>query len=84
MKDLIPAGATWRKSSYSSGADSECVEVASAWRKSTHSGSTDNSCVEVAEAERLVAVRDSKHPDGSILLFDQPQWRALLSAISPD
>ena len=38
----------WFKSSYSSGAGGECVEVAMTWRKSTYSGGAGGECVEVA------------------------------------
>ena len=39
---------SWRKSSHSSGAGGECVEVALAWHKSSHSTGTGGNCVEVA------------------------------------
>lgn len=39
---------TWFKSSYSSGQDGDCVEVALSWRKSSHSGSSGDDCIEVA------------------------------------
>ncbi|MEU9103718.1 DUF397 domain-containing protein [Streptomyces xanthophaeus] len=34
------------------------------WRKSSYSGGTGGDCVEVAAQPHLVAVRDSKRPDG--------------------
>ena len=37
---------TWRKSTYSGGNGSDCVEVGT-WRKSTYSGSNGSDCVEV-------------------------------------
>jgi hypothetical protein len=42
--------ATWRKSSYSGGNGSACVEVAHipGWRKSSYSGGSGSNCVEVA------------------------------------
>ena len=51
------------------------------WRKSSHSGANEDSCVEVARADRLVAVRDSKNPSGSVLAFDRSEWRSLLTGI---
>jgi hypothetical protein len=45
------------------------------WRKSTYSGNTGN-CVEVAIAGRVVAVRDSKDPSGSRLVFAPHEWQA--------
>jgi uncharacterized protein DUF397 len=52
-------------------------DLASAqWRKSTHSGSGGGECVEVAALSSIVAVRDSKNPDGFTLTFDAACWRA--------
>ncbi|WP_406367038.1 DUF397 domain-containing protein [Streptomyces sp. NBC_01546] len=36
------------------------------WRKSSYSGNTGGECVEVAAQPCLVAVRDSKNPDGPV------------------
>ncbi|MDX3537854.1 DUF397 domain-containing protein [Streptomyces sp. MB09-01] len=58
----------WRKSSYSGSSGGDCVECAplgtAAWRKASYSGGTAGDCVEVAAQPCLVAVRDSKNPDG--------------------
>ncbi|WP_328925869.1 DUF397 domain-containing protein [Streptomyces sp. NBC_00190] len=58
----------WRKSSYSGSSGGDCVECAplgtAAWRKASYSGSNGGECVEVAAQPCLVAVRDSKNPDG--------------------
>ena len=67
----------WRKSSYSNGATG-CVEVG--WRKSSYSGATAG-CVEIAPMRSRIAVRDSKHPTGPTLAFDQPRWRAFLASV---
>ncbi|KPI33930.1 protein of unknown function DUF397 [Actinobacteria bacterium OV450] len=60
--------ALWRKSSYSGSNGGECVECAplgaAAWRKASFSGGTGGDCVEVATQPCLVAVRDSKDPEG--------------------
>ncbi len=46
------------------------------WRKSSYSGQSGN-CVEVARnLPGLVAVRDSKEPDGAKLVVSQQTWRA--------
>jgi hypothetical protein len=37
----------WRKSSFSGGEDSGCVELGIRWRKSSFSGGDNNDCVEV-------------------------------------
>ncbi|MEV6688826.1 DUF397 domain-containing protein [Streptomyces sp. NPDC051130] len=61
-------GTSWRKSSYSGTTGGDCVECAplggAAWRKSSYSSDTGGECVEVAAQPCVVAVRDSKNPDG--------------------
>ena len=39
------------------------------WRKATYSSGNGGNCIEVATADRTVAVRDSKNPDGPRLAF---------------
>ncbi|MFI0448063.1 DUF397 domain-containing protein [Actinomadura sp. 6N118] len=53
-----------------------------AWRKSTHSGSNAAECVELAEAAGAgtVAVRDSKDPDGPILLLTRAALRTAVNS----
>jgi hypothetical protein len=53
------------------------------WRKSSHSGSQGTNCVEVAAVHqrRLIALRDSKNPDGPVLAFNSSEWSILLGAI---
>jgi hypothetical protein len=79
------AFAAWRKSSRSgSGTMGDCIEVAAGWRKSSRSGSGQGQCVEAAavrSADRVVAMRDSKNPDGAVLCFSAPDWTAFLSRI---
>jgi hypothetical protein len=69
---------TWRKSSFSGGGNSDCVELA--WRKSSFSGEGQSNCVEVAPADGAVLVRDSKNVTGPVLAFPVVQWRAFLNA----
>jgi hypothetical protein len=52
------------------------------WRKSSYSGGNGGQCVEVAtNLPGLVAVRDSKHPDGPKLIFTPDEWAAFLSGM---
>jgi hypothetical protein len=48
------------------------------WRKSVRSGANYDNCVEVAFLSGGVAVRDSKQPDGPVLLFTQQEWDAFV------
>jgi Domain of unknown function (DUF397) len=46
------------------------------WRKSRRSGSNGGNCVEVARDLRsIVAVRDSKDPDGPSLVVSPAAWQ---------
>jgi Domain of unknown function (DUF397) len=79
-------GAMWRKSSYSSANGGACVEVAdltgSNWRKSSHSSANGGNCVEVAAGgPGVVAVRDSKDPDGPALIFSPADWSAFIASL---
>ncbi|WP_030673417.1 DUF397 domain-containing protein [Streptomyces cellulosae] len=52
--------AVWRKSSYSDGGGTNCVEVAPGY-------------------PHLVPVRDSKVPDGQVLVFGTTAWATFLT-----
>ncbi|MFF4365385.1 DUF397 domain-containing protein [Streptomyces sp. NPDC001594] len=82
------ASARWRKSSYSNGTGGDCVEIAEAflgaarWRKSSHSNGTGGECVEVADGlTGLVPVRDSKRPDGPVLLLPAAAWAPFVATL---
>jgi len=65
----------WRKSSYSGNGGSNCVEVGTEWRKSSYSGNGGGNCIEIPhDLSRTVAVRDSKDPDGPVLLVSRDEW----------
>jgi hypothetical protein len=50
------------------------------WRKSSYSSGNGGQCVEVARnLADVVAVRDSKNPDGPALVLTPEQWLAFLS-----
>lgn len=52
------------------------------WRKSSYSGSNGGNCVEVAgNLPGIVAVRDSKDPDGPALTFTPADWRAFITSL---
>jgi Domain of unknown function (DUF397) len=50
------------------------------WRKSSRSSDQPN-CVEIAITAGAVAVRDSKHPAGSVLAVPPPAWTAFTTAV---
>jgi hypothetical protein len=51
------------------------------WRKSTYSSPNGGNCVEVARnLPGIVAVRDSKDPQGPALAFTPEGWRAFLDS----
>jgi hypothetical protein len=78
--------ARWRKSSYSTGNGSNCVEVTCVplWRKSSYSGGNGSACVEVGDAGQVIAVRDSKDPNGPSLLVSPTAWTDLTTRIKTD
>jgi hypothetical protein len=67
----MPASTKWRKSSFSQGGGSDCIEVA--WRKSTHSDRVDMAFAECA------AIRDSKSAAGPILTLTAPAFRRFVT-----
>jgi hypothetical protein len=52
------------------------------WRKSSYSGNGGATCVEVAgNLPGVIAVRDSKDPEGPKLAFSPAQWRAFAAGV---
>jgi len=47
------------------------------WRKAQKSAG-NGACVEVASFQDIVAVRDSKDPDGPVLTYVQAEWGTFL------
>jgi len=49
------------------------------WRKSTYSNGTGGNCVEVACLPRGAhAMRDSKNPDGDVIILGRDAWASLI------
>lgn len=53
------------------------------WRKGTRSNG-GGACVEIAFAGRVIAVRDSKNPNGPTLAIPSAAWRSFTAAIKAD
>ena len=52
------------------------------WRKASYSSTNGGACVEVARnLPGVVAVRDSKHPDGPALIVAPAQWEAFCAGV---
>lgn len=79
------SAATWRRSSYSNTSGGNCVEVAEGfalWRKSSYSNGSGGDCLEVADGHQdLVPVRDSKRPEGPVLVIPASVWTPFVEAV---
>jgi hypothetical protein len=63
------------------GMEIDPAELAAAeFVKSSKSSPNCDNCVEVAFVGEAIAVRDSKNPDGAVLLFNDGEWDAFLEA----
>ena len=52
------------------------------WHKSTRSNGNGGACVEVARnLPGIVAVRDSKNPDGPALIVSRDEWARFISRL---
>ena len=54
------------------------------WRKSSYSGNSGGDCVEIATSPPMVAVRDSKNPDGGTLVLAPAAWTGFLKILRDD
>jgi hypothetical protein len=53
------------------------------WRKSSYSDGGANNCVEVADnCPGMIPVRDSKQPQGPILVFGVSPWASFLTYVT--
>lgn len=80
--------AEWRKSTYSDANGGSCVEIghdfpgAARWRKSTYSDDNGGNCLEVADNyPGIVPVRDSKVPDGPVIVVGGAAWAAFVADV---
>ncbi|GHJ29404.1 hypothetical protein TPA0910_38370 [Streptomyces hygroscopicus subsp. sporocinereus] len=52
------------------------------WRKSSYSNNDGGICVEVADnLPGIVPVRDSKNPDGPVLIFPNDSWSTFIATL---
>ena len=57
-------------------------QVEPRWQKSSYSGNGGGDCVEVAlNLPNVVAVRDSKDPDGAVLVIEAVEWRKFIAYV---
>ncbi|MFI0237183.1 DUF397 domain-containing protein [Streptomyces sp. NPDC016845] len=82
------SNALWFKSSYSNGSGGNCMEIArdfagaARWRKSSYSNGDGGHCVEVADGvPGIVPVRDSKNPDGGVIVVADAAWSAFITNV---
>ncbi|MCQ8832918.1 DUF397 domain-containing protein [Streptomyces malaysiensis] len=53
-----------------------------AWRKSSYSNNDGGMCVEVADnLPGIVPVRDSKNPEGPVLIFQNDAWSTFIASL---
>jgi len=53
------------------------------WKKSSYSGNSGN-CVEVADLGQAVAIRDSKEPEGPVLVVTPSKWQRFVLHLKAD
>ncbi|MFF3783536.1 DUF397 domain-containing protein [Streptomyces sp. NPDC001933] len=79
------SAAIWRRSSHSNSSGGNCVEVAEGfarWRRSSHSNTSGGDCLEVADGHQdLVPVRDSKRPEGPVLVIPASAWTPFVETV---
>ena len=61
--------------------DVTCAALARANWRSAASGTVNGNQVEMARVDDGYAMRDSRHPDGPILLFTVAEWDAFVAGV---
>ncbi|MGW2324488.1 DUF397 domain-containing protein [Streptomyces sp. NPDC001700] len=56
------------------------MELSPEWRKSSYSGDDGGECVEVASIPGRMAIRDSKNPEGPVLLLSPDAFGDFVTA----
>jgi hypothetical protein len=57
-------------------------QIEPSWRKSSYSGNGGGDCVEVAtNLPGIVAIRDSKNPDGPVLTVSRDEWASFITRL---
>lgn len=51
------------------------------WRKATKSHEEGDACIEIAPTDQVIAVRDSKDPDGPKLVVSRSDFRHLAETL---
>jgi hypothetical protein len=58
------------------------------WQRASNTGESDEATVEIAilpgskeGSEQIIAMRDSRHPDGPVLIFTPDEWRAFTAGV---
>lgn len=80
MKARDDQNFTWRKSSYSTEAGGNCVEVG--WRVSSYSTDGGGNCVEVGPAATVVAIRDTKNRAQGHFTVSRTAWEAFIRGLT--
>lgn len=48
------------------------------WRSSSAGGPAAENCVQVAFVDEAILLRDARHPEGPVLVFNQAEWDAFV------
>ncbi len=48
------------------------------WRSSSAGGADADNCVQVAFVDEAILLRDARHPEGPVLVFNQAEWDAFV------